>query len=234
MVRPFCQYSSLPRHALESANEIRHWTFYFMLIWTATALAAMTLFVPETYRPVLLRRRVKKLRRDTGDDRYHIVGGLVPKKSVPATILWSLRRPIEMLLFEPMCLNLCLHSSLLLGILYLFFGAFPLIFTTNHGFNLWQVGLTFLGLAVGILFGISTTPYWQRDYEQMVHKQDTKTDQKGQPEPEFRLPQVMLGSVLVTVGLFWFAFTTYSSVHWIVPIIASGVFGMGYCISLSN
>jgi hypothetical protein len=139
-----------------------------------------------------------------------------------------------MLLFEPMCLNLCLHSSLLLGILYLFFGAFPLIFTTNHGFNLWQVGLTFLGLAVGILFGISTTPYWQRDYEQMVHKQDTKTDQKGQPEPEFRLPQVMLGSVLVTVGLFWFAFTTYSSVHWIVPIIASGVFGMGYCISLSN
>jgi hypothetical protein len=139
-----------------------------------------------------------------------------------------------MLLFEPMCLNLFLHSSLLLGILYLFFGALTLIFTTNHGFNLWQVGLTFLGLAIGILIGISTTPYWQKGYEQMVHKQDTKTGQKGQPEPEFRLPQVMLGSVLVTVGLFWFAFTTYISVHWIVFIIASGVLGMGYFISLSN
>lgn len=64
-----------------------------------------------------------------------------------------------MILFEPMCLNLCLHSSLLLGILYLFFGAFPLVFANNHGFNLWQVGLTFLGLAIGILFGIATTPY---------------------------------------------------------------------------
>lgn len=48
-----------------------------------------------------------------------------------------------------MCLNLCLFSAVLLGILYLFFGAFELVFTENHGFNLWQVGLSFLGLLVG-------------------------------------------------------------------------------------
>lgn len=37
----------------------------------------------------------------------------------------------------------------------------------------------------------------------------------------------MVGAILVPIGLFWFAFTTYSSVHWIVPIIACIPFGTG-------
>ena len=61
----------------------------------------------------------------------------------------------------------------------------------------------------------------------MVEKGNAEAGENSKPEPEFRLPQVMLGSVLVPAGLFWFAFTTYKSVHWIVPIIGSGVFGMG-------
>lgn len=210
-----------------SLTDNRHWTFYFMLIWTGATLILTVLFVPETYRPVLLLKRAETLRKETGDDRYYVGNGLAPKKSVLVTIMWSFLRPVQMLLLEPMCLSLCLHSSLLLGILYLFFGAFPLVFTTNHGFNLWQVGLTFLGLAIGILFGISTTPYWQKNYQRLVKKVDIEVGGDSKPEPEFRLPQVIVGAVLVPTGLFWFAFTTYKSVHWIVPVIASGLFGMG-------
>ena len=57
-----------------------------------------------------------------------------------------------------MCLLLCLYTSLLLGVVYLFFGAFNLVFSNNHGFNLWQVGLSFLGLAVGMMLAICTDP----------------------------------------------------------------------------
>jgi hypothetical protein len=46
-------------------------------------------------------------------------------------------------------------------------------------------------------------------------------------EPESRLPQVIAGVVLVPAVLFWFGFTTYKWVHGIVPIIGSGIFGMG-------
>jgi hypothetical protein len=55
-----------------------------------------------------------------------------------------------------MVTNLCLLSALLLGVLYLFFGAFELVFTTNYGFELWQVGLSFLGLGVGMVAAICT------------------------------------------------------------------------------
>jgi len=42
------------------------------------------------------------------------------------------------------------------------------------------------------------------------------------------------GAVLIPVGLFWIAFTTYRSVHWIVPIIASVPFGMGIFFAFSS
>ncbi|KAM0562297.1 hypothetical protein ACHAPJ_001984 [Fusarium lateritium] len=122
-----------------------------------------------------------------------------------------------------MCLNLCLYSAILLGILYLFFGAFPLIFSNNYGFNLWQIGLSFLGMAVGLIVGIATNPIWHR-----IHLRLQK--QQGVNEPEFHLPSAVAGGVLVPIGLFWFAWTIFSSVHWIVPIIGSAIFGMGYIL----
>lgn len=49
----------------------------------------------------------------------------------------------------------------------------------------------------------------------------------GELQPEIRLIPGMIGGVLVPVSLYWLAFTTYSGVHWVVPIIASVPFGAG-------
>jgi hypothetical protein len=129
-----------------------------------------------------------------------------------------------------MCLSLCIYSALILGILYLFFGAFPLVFSTNHGFNLWQTGLTFLGLAIGMVAGVLTNPLWRRNYLRLItnaNKNLKEGDVQPKPDPELRLPPAILGGVLVPIGLFWFGWTTYSSVHWIVPIIGSVFFSAG-------
>jgi hypothetical protein len=125
-----------------------------------------------------------------------------------------------------MCTSLCLLSAVLLGVLYLFFGvcpsnpstrvstkaltpsqAFPLVFGNNHGFNLWQTGLTFLGLFVGNVIGVSCDPFWRRNctcYPQRKSKTQTVglglgrltqehlddrlvRNNGGISEPEFRL-----------------------------------------------
>jgi hypothetical protein len=101
------------------------------------------------------------------------------------------------------CLNLCLLSSLLLGILYLFFGAFPLVFEHNHGFTLWQVGLSFMGLFVGMLTGIFANPLiWGRHYAYLVRREEERRGEPSPSEPEFRLPPTVVGAVLVPIGLF--------------------------------
>lgn len=56
----------------------------------------------------------------------------------------------------------------------------------------------------------------------------------GTIRPEFRLIMGQVGAVLIPLSLFWVAFTTYRSVHWIVPIIGSIPFGMGISFSFSS
>ena len=56
----------------------------------------------------------------------------------------------------------------------------------------------------------------------------------GTIQPESRLIMGQVGAVLIPVGLFWIAFTTYPSVHWIVPIIASIPFGTGILYAFSS
>ena len=176
--------------------------------------------------PILLRRKARELRKTTGDTRWKAPMELT-ERSVVRMISRSLMQPFLLLIFEPMCLNLCLFSAILLGILYLFFGAFPLVFATHYGFNLWQVGLSFLGIGVGLIMGVLSDPIWLRIRIRLLSEHEERTGKAGASEPEFRLPPAIGGSVLVPVGLFIFAWTTYPFVHWIIPIIGSCVFGTG-------
>lgn len=209
------------------------WTFYVLLIWSGANLAMIALLVPETYHPVLLRNKARKLRKETGDERWHAPIERM-NKSIPMTIAVSCKRPFQLLFLEPMVLNLCLFSAILLGILYLFFGAFPIVFEGNHGFTLSQTGMSFLGIFVGMALGVSTDPLWHKTYAHLIKRREAATGEIGGSEPEYRLPPTIAGAFLVPIGLFMFAWTTYSSVHWIVPIIGSTIFGMGVILVFSG
>lgn len=113
-----------------------------------------------------------------------------------------------------MCLNLCLFSALLLGVLYLFFGAFAIVFANNHNFELWQIGLTFSGLLVGQLLAISTDPFWHKNYIRLVENREKNGGEPGGSEPEFRLPPAIAGGPLVPIGLIWYDFTRGSPHSW--------------------
>ena len=54
------------------------------------------------------------------------------------------------------------RTALTLGILYLTFEAFPLIFERQHGFNSQQTGLAFLGMGVGLIVALATQGLWNR------------------------------------------------------------------------
>lgn len=58
-----------------------------------------------------------------------------------------------------MALLLDLWSALLLGILYLTFQAFPIIFGKNHHFSLQLVGLSFIGIGIGMIIGLVLQPF---------------------------------------------------------------------------
>ena len=69
---------------------------------------------------------------------------------------------LELLFTDAMAMLLDLWSALLLGILYLTFQAFPIIFGKEHHFSLELTGLTFIGIGVGLSFGLLAQPLVNR------------------------------------------------------------------------
>ncbi|KAL6229261.1 major facilitator superfamily domain-containing protein [Aspergillus navahoensis] len=199
------------------------WTHYVVIIWSTLLLIALVSFAPETYPPIKLRDKARKLRMETADDRYRAPIEMV-SSSGRRSLLLSLLRPLQILLSEPMCFILNLYSAILLGILYLFFEAFPLVFGTNHGMNQWQTGLAFLGIIIGMLVATASSPIWVNIRQRLRSKQGNSP---GRSAPEHRLPPTILGSVIVPISLFWFGWTTDSGVHWMIPIMGSALFGCG-------
>ncbi|KAF8609430.1 MFS general substrate transporter [Ceratobasidium sp. AG-I] len=196
------------------------WTFYTLIIWATVQLVALYLLVPETYEPVLRVKKARHLRKTTGDERWWAP---LEKsdRSITWTIVASCYKPFEIIINEPMALLLDIWCSLLLGILYLCFTAFPTIFGTNHGFSTQMVGLSFIGIGVGMIFALASQPFWNRVQARYI------ASHEGPTPPETRLFIGMAGAILVPIGLFWIAFTTPKSVHWIVPILGSVPFGTG-------
>lgn len=105
-------------------------------------------------------------------------------------------RPVLLLTLEPMCLCLCIFSAILLGILYLFFGAFQLVFNDVYGLVIWQRGLCFLGLFVGMVIAILSDPIWRQNYIRLERNYRKTTNSLDDFQPEWRLPPGKFANII--------------------------------------
>ncbi|KAL4077820.1 major facilitator superfamily domain-containing protein [Scleroderma citrinum] len=203
------------------------WTYRVDLCWVFIECLLLFLLVPETYAPVILKKKAANLRKVTGNPNYY--APLDRREgSIASAILISCYKPFQLLLFDRMALLLDTWNALLLGVLYLAFQVFPIIFEDKHHFSIQMTGLSFLGLGIGMIAAISTQPLWNRFFAR-------KSAQfNGKMPPEVILIVGQVGAVLVPISLLWLAFTTYSNVHWVAPIIASIPFGSGIYFSYAS
>ncbi|KAJ5739469.1 major facilitator superfamily domain-containing protein [Penicillium manginii] len=210
-----------------SYNTTWRWNYYFIIIWSGVLLVSIAIFVPETFPPVLLRAKAVMLRKSTGDDRYKAPTEKL-QTSRGKALAYALMRPFQLLFFEPMCLALDVYAALLLGMLYLFFQAIPLMFETTYGWKMWQGGLPFVGIIAGMIVGALSTPLFARIKDHLLEPQEKQT---GDIAPEYSLLPAIPAGVLIPVGLFWFGWSLSSNIHWIVPIIGASFFGCGILLA---
>jgi multidrug resistance protein len=88
------------------------WTNWVVMIWAGVAVVFL-LVLNETYAPVLLQRRAKKLRKENDDERYwsryDIRVGFLELMRI------NLRRPFVMALTEPICIFWNVYISITYG-----------------------------------------------------------------------------------------------------------------------
>jgi len=178
----------------------------------------LNLLNSETYTPKVLQEKAARLRSKTGLNYQSALDR--DKRSIPSVIRHSCTTPFKLLALEPMALFLCTWTALVLGILYAFFSAFPIVFTA-HGFSATILGLSFLGIGIGEVLATMTQPFWNKRYRKKAAELGHK------PGPEEHLVKAMVAAIICPLSLVWFAFTTYLSVHWSVPLLATIPFGVG-------
>jgi hypothetical protein len=110
-----------------------------------------------------------------------------------------------------------------LGILYLCFVAYPIVFTEIRGWTISMSGLAFVGIGIGSMFTIVLEPLIRRMINS--HKPEPET---GDPPPEAMMSIVCIAACLTPIGQLWFAWTCVpKSIHWAAPIAAGIPFGAG-------
>jgi hypothetical protein len=115
------------------------------------------------------------------------------------------------------------YISLIYGILYLCFVAYPLIYTGIRGWSGGVTGLSFVGIAVGTVLAIVSEPLARRYVNS--HKKDPET---GRVPPEASISIICIGCFLCPIGQLWFSWTSVPAIiHWIWPILSGIPFGAG-------
>ena len=197
------------------------WVMGFLGIFSGAVWIMGSLLIPETYAPVLLRRRAEKLSKLTGKVYRSKIDIDQGKISLKESFKIALSRPWILLFREPIVFLLSLYMAIIYGTLYMMFAAFPIVFQLNRGWNQGIGGLAFLGIMVGMLIAVTYTLWDNKRYIKVQEKHG------GFAPPEARLPPTMVACVAIPIGLFWFAWSNYPTVHFMAPIAAGVPFGFG-------
>ncbi|OAQ58706.1 multidrug resistance protein [Pochonia chlamydosporia 170] len=197
------------------------WVMGLLAAFSGAVWILGSLLVPETYAPVLLRQRAAKLSKMTGKHYVSKLDHDRGKVTLAESFKTALSRPWILLFKEPIVLLLSVYMAIVYGTLYMLFGAFPIVYQQHRGWNQGIGGLAFLGIMVGMIAAVVYTIFSNKQYI------ETQRKHGGHAPPEARLPPTLIGSIALPVGLFWFAWTNYASIHWIVSILAGVPFGFG-------
>ncbi|KAH0840060.1 major facilitator superfamily domain-containing protein [Lanmaoa asiatica] len=187
---------------------------YVFYVIVALCGAAAILGIPllrETYAPIIRKRL-----RGSGADLEKAATNARAQDRLG--YLWvNLTRPIILLTRSFICFILSLYMALMN------LDSFSELFAGVYHFSVGIGGLAYIGIGVGFfiatIFGVKIS-------DQIYHRLAAKNG--GQGKPEMRIPALIFGSFFAPIGLLQVDIShAEAKIHWIMPIIGTGIYGFG-------
>jgi len=179
--------------------------------------------LPETYRPLLLRRKVQKLPRTT-DITFHAADG--NEQPLATKLKISLMRPVRFLLHQPTIQIVSVLLAVNFGTLYLVLTSYATVWIDRYGQTVGESGVHYLSLAIGYTIASQggarvTDRLWRW----------LKERAKGHTAPEYRIPLMLPGTILLPAGLLWFGWAAQTRSSWVLVDAGTAMFACGNILS---
>lgn len=201
------------------------WVFYSTTIACAVIQLFGLFFLQETYAPVLLHRKAKRLIRETGNAKLRTEFDRGPNRSLLQTLGVALARPFRLLGTQIIIQLLALYMMFLYGLMYLVLSTFPRLWASEYHESTGIAGLNYLSLGVGFFIGSQAcAPLQDRIYTGLKRRY---VPNGGPGRPEFRVPLMVPGAVLVPAGLLIYSWTAERHTHWIWPNVGAAIYAAG-------
>lgn len=201
------------------------WVFWILCILNGFAAVCGILFYRETYSPVLLKWKAKKLRKESGNANLKTIYDIADGETVLSRFTLNIKRPITLLFTHPMVIGLGSFMAFTYGFMYLLVCTFPSLWSEVYGFNKGITGLMFAPLGVGFMLGLVV---WARLVDLVYYRLTAKNG--GVAKPEYRLPLLIFAGIGIPIGLVWYGWSAQKHLHWIMPSIGCGIFGFSLVV----
>ncbi|KAI4094394.1 MAG: hypothetical protein L6R37_007244 [Teloschistes peruensis] len=211
-------------------TEYSSWRWVFWATCIADILIQIlgVFFLQETHAPTLLNRKAAQLRKETGNEKLYTEFD-DPDQSLLKKLEISTIRPFRLLGTQPIVQLIAVYMAYLFGLFYLILSTFPSLWEGVYHESIGIGGLNYISLGLGFTLGSQISA---RVNDIIYRRLKAKNNDTG--KPEFRIPAMFVGSVLIPIGLFWYGWSAQAHTHWIMPNIGVGIFGAGATLCLQS
>ncbi|KEF58931.1 uncharacterized protein A1O9_03774 [Exophiala aquamarina CBS 119918] len=199
------------------------WMFWSTSIFQLVATVLSFFIFHETYAHAILKQKASRLRRSTGDARYHAaVEKLLENR--PLSWMWrkSLSRPLRLLMFHSIVQIQAVVCGFAYGITYLVISSYADMWTARYAESTSRAGLHYLAMCLGEILG---SQLGGPAMDLVFHK--LKMRHRGSGAPELHLPLMVPGSLITVTGFLLYGWTAQTRSFWVVVDLGALLLSLG-------
>lgn len=195
------------------------WIFWIMSLFDTAILLLGLIFIRESYTPVILRRKAA-----VEGDLSLAVQSI---KSLRTRLGPHLMRPLRILVHRPVIWPISLIGTISFGAYSLMLSTYATLWVDKYGQTELISSLHYISIALGSTIA---GQIGARVMDWLYNRLSRQSGGHG-GTPEFRLPYVLPGMLLMPVGLILYGWAAECTLPWAVVDIGAIVFTLGSFVS---
>ncbi|KAJ2916653.1 hypothetical protein MD484_g3756, partial [Candolleomyces efflorescens] len=206
------------------------WVFWSTSIIDVAVQVLGVVFLQETYAPLLLERKARNLRKQdpekASNTTFKTIYDKGDERTWKAIFSKALTRPFKLFALESIVQLLGVYMAFIYGVFYLFLTTMPMIFGEVYEEGPGIAGLHYIALGIGLTLASQINArLLDRSYKYFKQKNN------GVGEPEFRLPSMVPGTIILPFGLLLAGWSAQHRLHWIATDIGIACVGAGMILT---